>query len=61
MIYEEHIAATVADLDAKRLRKDWHGVRDACVDIEILEGKLAVRDAWRKIRMIEKQKTGSTT
>lgn len=24
-------------LDMKRRRKDWHGVRDACVDIEIME------------------------
>lgn len=37
---EEDIRVTIADLDAKRRRRDWHGVRDACVDIEAMEAKL---------------------
>jgi hypothetical protein len=39
MTYEEHHAALVAYLMAKVSIKDWHGVRDAAVDIEILEAQ----------------------
>jgi hypothetical protein len=33
---------TLNDLDAKRDRQDFHGVRDACVDIEILDTRIAL-------------------
>jgi hypothetical protein len=50
MTLEEQKAATIADLDAKRFREDWHGVRDACVDIEILNARIEARDDKRPAR-----------
>lgn len=41
MTLEEQRRIVIADLDGKRLRQDWHGVRDACVEIEILDAKIA--------------------
>jgi hypothetical protein len=38
----QDVRVTEADLDAKRRRRDFHGVRDACVDIEMMEAKIAV-------------------
>ena len=37
----EDIAITHADMAAKDRRRDRHGVRDAVVDIEIAEAKIA--------------------
>jgi hypothetical protein len=39
MTYEEHHAALEKYLLSKFHMKDWHGVRDAAVDIEVLEAK----------------------
>mgnify|MGYP003353067821 CR=1 FL=1 len=39
MTYEEHRKRLIAYLLAKLEREDWHGVRDAVVDIEILEAE----------------------
>ena len=41
----EQLQIIKADLLAKFSRGDWHGVRDAAVDIELLEKELAVRAA----------------
>ena len=42
----EDIRITEADLDAKRRRDDLHGIRDACVDIEIAKGKIQELKGW---------------
>lgn len=39
MTYEQHHEALVQYLKAKVDQQDWHGVRDACVDLEILEAR----------------------
>lgn len=39
MTYDEHRAALIQYLKAKVDICDWHAVRDACVDIEILEAR----------------------
>jgi hypothetical protein len=33
-------AVLIEYLKVKLAQEDWHGVRDACVDIEMLEAKL---------------------
>lgn len=38
----EHLEAYLA---AKVAMRDWHGVRDAAVDIEVLEAKIGVMEA----------------
>lgn len=39
MTYDEHRTALIKYLKAKVDICDWHAVRDACVDIEILEAR----------------------
>ena len=34
-------------LEAKLAAQDWHGVRDACVDIEVIEAKILERHRAR--------------
>lgn len=40
---DEQLSIVKADLLAKFQRGDWHGVRDAAVDIELLEIERRVR------------------
>lgn len=40
MTLEAQHAAILADIKGKLHRRDWHGVRDACVDLEILEARM---------------------
>lgn len=35
--------AIYQDMRGKWERRDWHGVRDACVDLELVERELKVR------------------
>jgi hypothetical protein len=37
--YEEQREILINDLKAKLQREDFHGVRDACVDIEVLNAR----------------------
>ena len=41
MTYEEHRRTLIEYLKAKVEQDDWHAVRDAAVDIEILEAQEA--------------------
>jgi len=45
MTFDEHHAALVAYLKVKVEARDWHGVRDAAVDIEILEARALLPDS----------------
>lgn len=45
----EQVNIMKADLLAKFQRGDWHGVRDAAVDIELLEKEIAVRRATAEV------------
>jgi hypothetical protein len=46
---EHDVRVAEADLDAKRRRRDFHGVRDACVDIETMEAKIVALRAIRDL------------
>ncbi len=39
MTYQQQREILIAYLMMKAHQEDWHGVRDACVDIETLEAK----------------------
>jgi hypothetical protein len=53
MTYEEHRRTLIEYLKAKVELADWHGVRDAAVDIEILEAKENVRRSHRAQEMLK--------
>jgi hypothetical protein len=38
---QDDVKVMVDYLDLKRRQRDWHGVRDACVDIETIEARIA--------------------
>lgn len=40
MTLAEQWWAIYTDMRGKMARGDWHGVRDACVDLEIMEVKI---------------------
>jgi len=42
---EEHLVILEQYLKAKLEIRDWHGVRDVCVDIEVLEALIDDRSA----------------
>lgn len=46
---EDQLQATKDDLLSKLAREDYHGVRDACVDIEVLQAKIFILQAIAKI------------
>lgn len=43
--------AIFADLRGKLHRRDWHGVRDACVDLELIEREMIVRGIELPVRL----------
>lgn len=43
MSLEQQLEILERYLEAKRAIRDWHGVRDVCVDIEILEARIKER------------------
>lgn len=43
MTLTEQWWAIYNDLKGKLSRQDWHGVRDACVDLEICETKMRLK------------------
>lgn len=47
MTLTEQWRAIYNDLQGKLERRDWHGVRDACVDLEIIEARMKEVEASR--------------
>ena len=59
MTYEEHRAALIQYLKAKVDICDWHAVRDAAVDIEIVEAREKARVNFVSSQVSEVKREGA--